>query len=98
MASTIELEATARSEVGKGAARQARRDGMVPAVVYGGNADPEPISIKDNVLLKKLKDGKFLSTLIKISVDGNEQTVICRSVQRDVVKDFLIGCSKNFLY
>ncbi len=90
MASTIELEATARPEVGKGAARQARRDGMVPAVVYGGNADPEPVSIKDNVLLKLLKDGKFLSTLIKISVDGNEQTVICRSVQRDVVKDLPI--------
>ncbi|MEM7742739.1 MAG: 50S ribosomal protein L25/general stress protein Ctc [Pseudomonadota bacterium] len=90
MASTIELEATARPAVGKGAARQARRDGMVPAVVYGGNADPEPVSIKDNVLLKLLKDGKFLSTLIKISVDGNEQTVICRSVQRDVVKDLPI--------
>lgn len=90
MASTIELEATARPGVGKGAARQARRDGMVPAVIYGGNADPEPVSIKDNVLLKRLKDGKFLSTLIKITVDGNEQTVICRSVQRDVVKDLPI--------
>ena len=87
MASTIELDATARPGVGKGAARQARRDGMVPGVIYGGNAEPESINIKQNVLLKNLKAGKFLSTLIKIKVDGNEQTVICRAVQRDVVKD-----------
>ncbi|MEM0989461.1 MAG: 50S ribosomal protein L25/general stress protein Ctc [Pseudomonadota bacterium] len=87
MASTIELEATSRPGVGKGAARLARREGYVPAVVYGGNKDPEAISIKDNVLLKQLRAGKFLSTLIKLTVDGTEQTVICRSVQRDVVKD-----------
>ena len=65
----------------------------VPAyayAIYGGNADPESINIKQNVLLKLLKAGKFLSTLIKISVDGKEQTVICRAVQRDVVKDLPI--------
>ena len=90
MASNIELEATARAGVGKGAARQARRDGYVPGVVYGGNKDPEAISIRQPVLLKLLKAGKFLSTLIKIKVDGDEQTVICRSVQRDVVKDLPI--------
>ena len=87
MASNIELEATARGGVGKGAARQARREGFVPGVVYGGNSDPETINIKQNVLLKLLKAGKFLSTLIKINIDGKEQTVICRAVQRDVVKD-----------
>ncbi len=87
MASNIDLEATARAGVGKGAARQARRDGFVPGVVYGGNKDPEAINIKQNVLLKQLKAGKFLSTLIKIKIDGDEQTVICRSVQRDIVKD-----------
>ena len=90
MASNIELEASTRDGVGKGAARQARRDGYVPGVVYGGNKDPEAINIKQNVLLKQLKAGKFLSTLIKLSVDGTEQTVICRSVQRDVVKDLPI--------
>ena len=87
MASNIQLEASTREGVGKGAARQARRDGFVPGVVYGGNKDPESINIKQNVLLKLLKQGKFLSTLIKLNVGGEEQTVICRSVQRDVVKD-----------
>ena len=87
MASNIQLEASTREGVGKGAARQARRDGFVPGVVYGGNKDPESINIKQNVLLKLLKQGKFLSTLIKLNVGGEEQTVICRAVQRDVVKD-----------
>lgn len=84
------LEATAREKAGKGAARQTRRDGQVPAVIYGGGADPQSISIKDNVLLKSLKAGKFLSTLINVKVDGKDNRVICRDVQRDVVKDLPI--------
>ena len=87
MASTIELEATARPGTGKGAARQARRDGLVPGVVYGGNEDPQPINIRHNVLLKALKAGHFMQSLIKLDIDGKPQTVICRAVQRDVVKD-----------
>ncbi len=87
MASTIELEATTRPGTGKGAARQARRDGMVPGVVYGGKEEPQPINIRHNVLLKQLKAGHFMSTLIRLAIDGKPQTVICRAVQRDVVKD-----------
>ncbi|UYV38605.1 50S ribosomal protein L25/general stress protein Ctc [Rhodobacteraceae bacterium D3-12] len=83
-----DLHAEARTGTGKGAARQARRDGMVPGVVYGGEADPLPINIPFNVLFKKLKEGRFLSTLFNLKVDGQEDVrVICRSVQRDVVKD-----------
>ena len=87
MASTNFMDATARTGTGKGAARSARREGLVPGVIYGGGTDPQPINVKFNELLKLLKAGKFLSTLLKISVDGKEETVICRAVQRDVVKD-----------
>ncbi len=90
MANLPELEATARAGSGKGAARQARRDGMVPGVIYGGNAEPQNIQIKDNVLLQRLKAGKFMSTLINLKVDGVENRVICRAVQKDVVKDLPI--------
>jgi len=90
MASTIDLVATSRLGTGKGAARQARRDGQVPGVIYGGNKDPESINIHQPTLLKLLKNGKFMATLIKIDVDGNAQTVICRAVQRDIVKDLPI--------
>ncbi|MEM6971829.1 MAG: 50S ribosomal protein L25/general stress protein Ctc [Pseudomonadota bacterium] len=89
MAKTIEMEVFRREGTGKGAARAARREGLVPGVVYGGGKDPESISVKHNVLLKRLKDGKFLSRLIKLTIEGadGEQTVICRAVQRDIVRD-----------
>lgn len=83
-----DLNATLRTGTGKGAARQARRDGLVPGVVYGGGADPMAINIPFNVLFKKLKAGRFLSTLFNLKIDGQEDVrVICRNVQRDVVKD-----------
>ncbi|QCO57528.1 50S ribosomal protein L25/general stress protein Ctc (plasmid) [Pseudorhodobacter turbinis] len=83
-----DLVAEARVGTGKGAARQARRDEMVPGIVYGGGADPLPLNIKYNYLIKHLKAGRFLSTLFNLKVEGQEDVrVICRHVQRDVVKD-----------
>ena len=84
------IEASARANSGKGAARQARRDGMVPGVIYGGGDEPQTINIKHNVLLKALKAGKFMSTLVNLKVDGSDNRVICRAVQKDVVKDLPI--------
>jgi large subunit ribosomal protein L25 len=85
------LVASARTGTGKGAARQARRDNMVPGVVYGGGVDPLAIEVPFNELLKRLKAGRFLSTLFNLQVDGQEDVrVICRDVQRDVVKDLPI--------
>lgn len=87
MAENAVLNATARAGTGKGAARAARREGLVPGVVYGGNADPVAINVKFNELFKMLKAGHFLSTLLTLKIDGADTKVICRSVQRDVVKD-----------
>ena len=85
---TPNLIAEARSRTGKGAARSARRNGMVPGVVYGGGVDPLPINIPYNILLRKLKAGRFLSTLFDLKVEGHDDVrVICRNVQRNVVKD-----------
>jgi large subunit ribosomal protein L25 len=85
------LVASARTGTGKGAARQARRDNMVPGVVYGGGVDPLAIEVPFNELLKRLKAGRFLSTLFNLQVEGQEDVrVICRDVQRDVVKDLPI--------
>ena len=83
-----DLNATVRTGTGKGAARQARRDGLVPGIVYGGGADPLPINLPYNDLFKRLKAGRFLATLFNMKVDGHDDVrVICRDVQRDVVKD-----------
>ncbi|MEM0977585.1 MAG: 50S ribosomal protein L25/general stress protein Ctc [Pseudomonadota bacterium] len=86
-----DLHATVRAGTGKGAARSSRREGLVPGVVYGGGTDPIAIDVKFNELFTKLKAGKFLSTLFNLKVDGEEDVrVICRGVQRDVVKDLPI--------
>lgn len=83
-----DLHAQERTGTGKGAARAARREGMVPGIVFGGDVDPLPINIPFNELLKKLKAGRFKSTLFNLKVDGHDDVrVICRDVQRDVVKD-----------
>ena len=83
-----DLHAQERTGTGKGAARQARRDGLVPGIVYGGGSDPLGINIPFNILLKRLKQGRFLSTLFNLKVEGQEDVrVICRNVQRDVLKD-----------
>ncbi|MDB4213674.1 50S ribosomal protein L25/general stress protein Ctc [Octadecabacter sp.] len=83
-----DFEAQLRTDTGKGAARQARRDGLVPGVVYGGGEDPIAINVPLNVLLKRLKAGRFLSTLFNLKVEGKDDVrVICRNVQRHVVKD-----------
>ena len=83
-----DFHAEVRTGTGKGAARQARREGNVPGIVYGGGQDPVAININYNTLLKRLKKGRFLSTLFNLKVEGQDDTrVICRSVQRDVVRD-----------
>ena len=89
MAGTIpDLHAEVRTGTGKGAARQARREGKVPGVVFGGEAEPLAINVPFNDLLKRLKAGRFKSTLFNLKVEGQEDVrVICRDVQRDVVKD-----------
>ena len=83
-----DLELTPRAGTGKGAARQARRDGLVPGVVYGGGEEPQAITIPFNILFKKLKDGGFMSTLFNLKVEGSDDVrAVCRGVQRHVVKD-----------
>ncbi len=83
-----DLVALERTGTGKGAARQVRRDGMVPGIVFGGDAEPLAIQLPFNELLKRLKAGRFKSTLFNLKVDGHDDVrVICRDVQRDVVKD-----------
>ncbi len=90
MAENKTLNASIRAGTGKGAARAARRENLVPGIVYGGGEEPIAINIKFNELFKMLKAGGFLSTLLTLVIDGKEQRVICRGVQRNVVNDLPI--------
>ena len=83
-----DLNATVRTGTGKGAARQSRRDGNVPGIVYGDGKEPVAINMNFYYLLKFLKAGRFKQTLFNLKVEGQDDVhVICRNVQRDVVKD-----------
>ena len=87
MADDLSLLATVRESVGKGAAREARRNDLVPGVIYGGSEEPLNINVKFNELLKKLNAGRFMSTLINLTVEGKTVQVICRDIQKHIVKD-----------
>ena len=90
MADTIAIKASARPRSGKGAARTARREGKVPGVIYGGNSEPETISLDHNELWKTVLRGRFLATVFEIDVDGRKTRVVPRDLQLDPVKDIPI--------
>jgi large subunit ribosomal protein L25 len=87
----IALKATARPRAGKGAARQARREGNVPAVIYGDNQSPEIIALEYNELWKQILKGHFTASVFDVDIAGKGKIrVIPRDVQVDPVKDFPI--------
>lgn len=86
----VELKATARTGVGKGAARKARREGKIPGVIYGDGKPPAPISIDGHELSIQVQKGHFTSTVVEIDVGGKKEKVIPRDVQFDPVRDIPI--------
>ena len=76
-----------RQRAGTGGSRAVRREGWVPAVLYGGGEDPANIKLRYNQILKAYQSGRLIDVLSKISVDGQEQQVIGRDIQVDPVKD-----------
>lgn len=87
MSDTVVFNAESRALVGKGAARATRRNGRVPAVIYGANKDPEPISIDPAQLRSARMQSGFFATLFDINVEGNNQQVLCRDLQLHPVTD-----------
>jgi large subunit ribosomal protein L25 len=88
MATVMELKATARPSVGKGAARAERRAGRVPGVIYGNNQPPTPISVDDRELRQRILAGRFLTTIYDIDLEGKKHRVIPRDFHLDPVRDF----------
>ena len=87
MAAIKQLAAVARSGTGKGAARSVRREGRVPAVIYGGGVKPEPISVDYKDVNKFIFAGHFLTSIFELEVDGRKERVLPRDYQLDVVTD-----------
>jgi len=88
MANATELSAQPRDRVGKGAARALRREGLIPAVIYGDSQPPVTVSITYKDAHKRIYDGGFLSHVITLDVGGQKHRVIPRDYQLDPVKDF----------
>ena len=87
MAETKKLAASVRSGTGKGAARSVRREGRIPAVIYGGGEAPQPISLDRKTATQLIYAGRFLTTIFELDVEGRKERVIPRDYQLDVIKD-----------
>ncbi|MEQ8600273.1 MAG: 50S ribosomal protein L25/general stress protein Ctc [Devosia sp.] len=87
MAANKVLKAQAREGVGKGAARELRRQGRVPAVIYGDKKPPVTVSVAFKDALKSIYSGGFKSHVLDLDVDGTVHKVIPRDYQLDVVMD-----------
>ena len=81
------LTANAREKVGKGSAREARRQGNIPAVIYGDKKSPIPIVIEQKILVRQLSTGGFFNTLFDIDINGELNRVLPRDVQLHPVTD-----------
>ena len=90
MSQSYELKAEARDRVGKGSARELRRNGKVPAVIYGDKQAPLAIALSYKDVYYKIHGGGFLTTVATIDVDGKKIQVLPKDFQLDPVKDFPI--------
>ena len=85
---TYELKAEARERVGKGSSRELRRNGLIPAVIYGDKQAPISIAISTNEITKRIHGGGFMTTIATIDVDGKKIKVLPKDYQLDPVRDF----------
>ncbi len=90
MAQAAELKAQARDRVGKGAARELRRQGLIPAVIYGDKQPPVGVSISYKDAMHRIYAGGFLSHVLTLDVDGQKHKVIPRDYQLDPVSDIAL--------
>ncbi len=90
MAETQTLAAEAREKGSKGAVRSLRREGRVPAVIYGDKKSPELITVSYKDVTALYKTGTFMSHVLDVEVSGKKERVIPRDVQFEPVRDFII--------
>ncbi|MCP4287108.1 MAG: 50S ribosomal protein L25/general stress protein Ctc [Gammaproteobacteria bacterium] len=87
---TIHLNAAVRSDSGKGASRRLRQEGLVPAIVYGGERDPAKITIRHNEFIHELENEAIYTQVIELRVGDKKQEVILRDLQRHPYKNKLM--------
>lgn len=87
MSDTLTLPAETRERAGKGASRALRREGRVPAVIYGGNEEPLAIHVEEKLLIKQLGTGHFFNSIVELEVGGKTVRTLPKDVAFHPVND-----------
>jgi large subunit ribosomal protein L25 len=87
MSDTLTLPAETRERAGKGASRALRREGRVPAVVYGGNEEPLAIHVEEKELRRQLGTGHFFNSIVEVEVGGKKLRTLPKDVAFHPVTD-----------
>ena len=87
MSEQLTLSAEARDRAGKGASRALRREGRVPAVIYGNNEEPQSIHVEEKLLSKLLGTGHFFNSVVMVEVNGKAVRTLPKDVAFHPVTD-----------
>ncbi len=87
MSEQLTLSAETRERAGKGASRAMRREGRVPAVIYGNKEEPLPIHLEEKALVKMMSNGHFMNSVVMIDVGGEQTRTLPKDVQFHPVTD-----------
>jgi large subunit ribosomal protein L25 len=87
MSDQLTLSAEPRERAGKGASRALRREGRVPAVIYGDNKEPETIHVEEKALVKALGTGHFMNSVVEIELNGTKTRTLPKDVAFHVVTE-----------
>ncbi len=90
MSITFELKAEPRSDLGKGASRRLRRAGQVPAILYGGGQDPQPLVLNHLDVLNQLKNDAVYSHVLTLKVGDRVESAVLRDLQRHPFKPTIL--------
>jgi len=85
-----ELAAEMREDLGKGASRRLRRVNKIPAVLYGAGRPAWSLTLKENQLMRNLQEESFYAAIIELTLDGKQQKVFLRDLQRHPAKPFVL--------
>jgi len=85
-----ELAAEMREDLGKGASRRLRRVNKIPAVLYGAGRPAWSLTLKENQLMRNLQEESFYAAIIELTLEGKQQKVFLRDLQRHPAKPFVL--------
>jgi large subunit ribosomal protein L25 len=90
MASSFEFDVEPRTNTGKGDSRRTRKLGKIPAIIYGGKAEPTQICLDHNTITKALENEATYSHILKLKLDGREESVILKAMQRHPARPIIM--------